>query len=58
MDQWTPPSITFKPYASLVKLVLVVAWDKDALPYAPHPVEVQVGGATIFVLGMERYEKI
>ncbi len=25
--------------------------------YMPHPVEVQVGGATIFVLDVARYEK-
>lgn len=26
--------------------------------YVPNPVEVQVGGATVFVLGVERYERI
>ncbi len=26
--------------------------------YAPYPVEVQVGGATIFVLSVERFEKV
>jgi uncharacterized protein YaaQ len=26
-------------------------------PYVPFPVEVTVGGATIFVLNVERYEK-
>ena len=26
--------------------------------YVPQPVEVQVGGATIFVLPVERYERI
>jgi uncharacterized protein YaaQ len=26
-------------------------------PYVPFPVEVTVGGATIFVLSVDRYEK-
>lgn len=26
--------------------------------YMPYPVEVQVGGATIFVLNVERFEKV
>ncbi len=26
--------------------------------YVPSPVEVQVGGATVFVIGVERYERI
>lgn len=26
--------------------------------YVPNPVEVQVGGATVFVLGVERYERV
>ncbi len=26
--------------------------------YVPDPVEVQVGGATVFVLGVERYERV
>ncbi len=26
--------------------------------YMPYPVEVQVGGATVFVLNVERYEKL
>ena len=26
--------------------------------YVPYPVEVQVGGATIFVLDVERFEKV
>ena len=27
-------------------------------PYVPYPVEVQVGGATVFVLNVEGFEKI
>jgi uncharacterized protein YaaQ len=27
-------------------------------PYLPYPVEVLVGGATVFVLGVERFEKV
>lgn len=26
--------------------------------YVPNPVEVQVGGATVFVIGVERYERV
>ena len=26
--------------------------------YVPNPVEVQVGGATVFVLGVQRYERV
>ena len=26
--------------------------------YIPSPIEVRVGGATVFVLGIERYERI
>lgn len=26
--------------------------------YVPYPVEVQVGGATVFVLSVERYERV
>lgn len=26
--------------------------------YVPYPVEVQVGGATVFVLNVERYERV
>lgn len=27
-------------------------------PYVPYPVDVEVGGATVFVLGVDRFEKI
>ena len=26
--------------------------------YMPHPIEVEVGGATVFVLDVERYERL
>ncbi|MDE2862354.1 MAG: cyclic-di-AMP receptor, partial [Chloroflexota bacterium] len=26
--------------------------------YIPYPVEVQVGGATVFVIDLERYERL
>lgn len=26
--------------------------------FVPNPVEVQVGGATVFVIGVERYERV
>lgn len=27
-------------------------------PYVPYPVDVEVGGATVFVLGVDRFEKV
>ncbi|MCY0881241.1 MAG: cyclic-di-AMP receptor [Firmicutes bacterium] len=43
--------------ASRQETLLPQAPSHSGEPYVPYPVEVTVGGATIFVVDVERYEK-